>query len=667
MSDTKSLVAYLIEYVDALFLDIAPTYRRPSDWRRDKQRLRYELGYRGSRVATLDLPALGKHFDKCLDQGQYVPSNLFLGGMSRKGVGVPVFMRDLYLQVFDTEGKLRGDASLEAVAHLRTVFMSLKKLRLTCSKERTNDAVKDFIAVERSIQNPSYRWNSEVLLADNDPRPHFGDLDRDRVPGPQLVFWEADREIRSSVNDLETLQQVCDRVSSQFGDLHVEGRTELPKHGPGVVANLRRGTSKFQFPEWSTKVEAIFPQDLYGSTRFGVPFDPDHGGVELCSETSEHYSKLIAVPKTMKGPRLIAAEPVQHQWLQQLVRNQLESRLSSTSLRSCIFFRSQEVNGSRAVEGSLSGNLATIDLSSASDRLSCWTVERTFRANFTILERLHACRTRWLRNVVDPYQDEYLILKKFAPQGSAVTFPVQSIVYACVAIASVILSKGERVTSRSIESASRQVSVFGDDIIVPKDACRYTFSLLHDLGLKVNEDKTFFEGNFRESCGFDAFRGEVVTPPYLAKPGRWTQPNELESFIEIANNYFRKGYWHVASWLDAQYDRLSHRIPVVRVNSDRPGKESFCGAKLDHLQKRWSKSLHREEVRTVTFISKVPILPTTGRDALFQYFIENPDPQTKWESGTRGIPVSTMRLGWIPVEMFEQAVMQSSTTGCLQR
>lgn len=685
--DRNSLVSHLTGYANALSRDIKFAYLSHSDWERDFSRLRHELARKGSRILTLDMPALGKHFDKCLDRGSYKPSRLYLGRVPSKGPQVPVFLRDLYLQVFDLEGKLRDTPNPEVIFLLRTLFMSAKKLRLPYSNRSLHNEVHNFLRIEQEMRRPSLTWDDDYLfswdLSDGpdmqsgrhggvegreesfflglDGNLHFGTsstVQRELNLGDALdptVFPDADgrNPYRVAYDALLLCQQVADIVATQFGNLFQEEENELPKHGPGATAEGGKHTNKYAFHNWPRKLQATFPADYYASPNLGQGLE---SGSEVEMGHSEVPSRLIAVPKTQKGPRLIAAEPIAHQWTQQLIRNQLEGRLANTALRRTISFRDQRPSAVAALRGSVDGSLATIDLSSASDRLACWLVERMFRANHSILIRLHACRTRWLTYENEQGRPEYIRLNKFAPMGSAVTFPVQSIIYAIIAVTAVLIEDEKAVTSRSVEVAARQVRVFGDDIIVPRRAFRLTTKLLGALGLLVNDDKTFGEGNFRESCGMDAWRGDDVTPPYLLEGSPCNNVTRLGAAIAVRNNYYRKGFWNIAYWLESQISRYLKWIPDTPAMLQTVGRASFLGWNDSMCRKRYNERLQREEVRVLLPHRKVYRGPMTATQRLLQWFIEvafrrpNEDQSQilKWESGwTKREDVST-RPGWVP-------------------
>lgn len=689
-SERNSLVSHLTGYLDALSKDIAFGYLCPSELERDISRLKHELARKGTRILTLDMPALGKHFDKCLDKGLYIPSGLYLGKVPSKGVQVPVFLRDLYLQVFDREGKLRATPKTEIIFLLRTLFMSVKKLDLPFSDRSLHEEICKFLDVEREARSPTLAWDRDYLdddLGFDHPdlsSGWLGDMENRNqgesiFPGGRLnshptrristrrrcSLTELARVIDEPLLPFESLvlesipdwglkaqlsyiQQVADVVSAQFGDLREETPFELPKHGPGAVAEGGRHINKYAFPNWPRKLNHEFPSDYYAHPSLGECGWDDAWSGDIGS-SHEPPSRLVAVPKTQKGPRLIAAEPIAHQFIQQLVRNQLEGRLANTAIRSSISFRDQRVSQLRALDGSIDGSLSTIDLSSASDRLTCWLVERMFRANESLLFRLHACRTRWLSIRAESSTGAYYMpLKKFAPMGSAVTFPVQSIIYATLATAVVMYNDGRpRVTSRSVERASRRVTVFGDDIIVPREHHTSVCDILARVGLKVNHDKTYSEGNFRESCGMDAFRGDDVTPPYLREGVKCDRLSQLGSLVSVRNNFYTKGFWHVAYWLDDSMSKYKRFVPDTPVDSIASGRASFLGANSSICRKRHNELLQRWELQVALPIRKVTPGAMDAVHRLLQWFIEKPLPEINWSSGWVKDEAVKTRLGWI--------------------
>lgn len=652
----NSLTLYLSAYIEALFDDLASVYTRPHDWLRDKTRLLHEIRHRGSHVLTIMLPSVGKALDQALDQGRYQPLKDYMCSPKR-GEVVPVFLRDLFSRVFDPcNGMLRDDPDVSAICALRQIYLGAKKLLLPCEPRRVYDEVKDFYRTELECRRSTLDWDSDIPLdrqdglSRADARVGFDRFYQTRDDAQVEMFGGRDSDA-PSFRHLRTLQRVCDRVFSSLGDFSDE-EAFRPRHGTGAVSDLRRGTSKYSFNDWSSTLGNVYPPDLYSTHDFGTS---NELGLPGLWRNREVPSKLISVPKTQKSPRLIAAEPSQNQWIQQLLMQQLIARTQRTSLHNCIRFSDQSWNGDMAVFGSINGAVATIDLSSASDRLTCWVVERAARANHSLLVRLHASRTKWVRNAVEDRVFDYMKLRKFSTMGSAVIFPMQSIIYACIAIASVIASEEEHdVSSDSIERVSRRIRVFGDDIIVPIDSYECIRQYLVYLGLKVNESKTFTGRNFRESCGIDAFRGVDVTPTYLRQVVTSARFSDMSSLLRVSNNFWKRLYWKTADWLRSIARKWDFCVPIVGLSVNQPGYVSFCGSNYNHLTKRWSDRYHTESVRVFQVKTQNNRCRGSARQDLMQWFCEKPRPDLPWEAGSDTDRAVKLRLGWLSTYQLDE-------------
>lgn len=653
-------------FLGAIFADLRPGYgSKTRDWERDYKRSLHELRVRGKRMLTIDLPAARKHFDKCLDVGLYTPSGCFLSKVVSERVKVPAFLRVLYLQVFDMSGKLRDEPCVNAIADIRQFYDVFAKLKDKCDDRYTREAVREFIKNDQDLRNPTLHWNSDDLSLDSINVGGLSLLDGHiDHHGDQLALeltGSGEGEIpRLTSYEIRTLHRVWDIIASQLGDFHDEAAYAdstgdvLPKHGPGRVSNLRKDQSKFTFSDWPSKLERTFPYDRYGVVN--LRHTPILDDASRWPQNREHPSKLIAVPKTATGPRLIGSEPNYHVWVQQLVRFQLEAAVRKTVLRNCISFGDQGPNGQLALRGSRDGSIATVDLKSASDRLSAWTVERVLRRNVTLLERIHACRTRSMRNAVDG-QFDTMVVKKCFTQGNALTFPVQTIIYSMIAIGCQVVtarpSLNSAIKSSVLARASSDVRVFGDDIVVPVGTLPLLSRVLAYLQLKVNPAKTFHTGKFRESCGIDAYDGVDVTPARIKQYSLSPSHEVIESLKQASNNFWLKGMWHVADWITNQLPR--HMLPIVPPH-DSDGLISFCGYSDDHLQKRYNRMLHRYEMRTLSLVSNSKQVPTQSAHDLFE-FLHIGNPKETWlrtlypmdrKIGVVHKQSSVMKTGWRP-------------------
>lgn len=340
--------------------------------------------------------------------------------------------------------------------------------------------------------------------------------------------------------------------------------------------------------------------------------------------------------------------------------------MRGTLLGDSITFRDQGNSRNRALSASMDGKLATIDLSAASDRLSCRLVEYVFQGS-EILDGLHASRTRWLSQNLSDHLPSKLVLRKFATMGSAVIFPIQSIVYCILTVWALRLHDGLHKTFDGIEESFREVTVFGDDIIAPTRALETIKLVLHECGLKVNASKTFGGSNFRESCGMDAFRGHEVTPAYILQPYD-ASPSAMAATVEASNNMFYHGYWYAARTIAHQLPEKELKLlrvvkaPIDKLipRRDQPnyevpgatdgsfGLRSYCGSSDLHLKKVWNQALQRTENIGLAVSCKTDRARGRGSSDLTQYFFEDPDPDFQWSAGKVAAVRLRKRLTRVP-------------------
>jgi hypothetical protein len=329
--------------------------------------------------------------------------------------------------------------------------------------------------------------------------------------------------------------------------------------------------------------------------------------------------------------------------------------LRRTPIASSIHFRDQTYNQRLALRASHTQSHATIDLSSASDRLSCWLVERIFRRLPSLVEALHASRTRWVVNTIDRKSPKHHLLRKFACMGSACTFPVQSYVFCILAVSSVLYSRGIRPTISSVRAASREVLVFGDDIIIPIDCWEQLQGLLSDLGLKVNQAKTFGTGMFRESCGLDAWNGHDVTPTYTITYPDVSRPESIASSVETHNNFVKRGWYGVADYAKSRVlEERRFAIPHVPLGSGTFGWYDHNMVGNDLLRKRFNPFTMQVERHCTVVESTMKRTPTGRNSQLLQYFTEvRPVPFIRGDRiGVAERSRTSIRTRWVPEMML---------------
>nr|UJQ85262.1 MAG: hypothetical protein 3 [Leviviridae sp.] len=476
-------------------------------------------------------------------------------------------------------------------------------------------------------------WGDLVTVSDDDEwsRNHMSvhivqalDYIRPEMVGPSGLFRmeESDSPSSRKVEDfrlLNKIQQVADLIFSTIApfdpisysaNLEEEGHGIGFRHGPGAVAERLKNWDKTQFPNWPHKLEKTFPFRLCGTTPLSLVEQPSF---------HEMAARLIAVPKTAKGPRLIAAEPASHQWCQQLTLRFLFDQCRKIFGSHFIDFKNQSLSGDMVLRASLDRQLATVDLSDASDRLTCWTVERLLRKNPSLLIALHAARTRYIRDEISDIPN-FLSLRKFASQGTATTFPVMSLVMLCIALGSTF-SDTDVITWESLRRRRSQVRVFGDDIILPTHGYERLVRAMELLQLKVNVAKSYVNGHFRESCGVDGYLGYDITP---IKPKTLIadSPASCQAVVDTSNNLFNKGLWYASRTAESLVPtQVRKYLRIVGNNgAGSRGLTSFCGGDERHLEKRWNPRLHRDEVRVWTISVRTVGRPRKDVGGIVDFF-----------------------------------------------
>jgi hypothetical protein len=235
-------------------------------------------------------------------------------------------------------------------------------------------------------------------------------------------------------------------------------------------------------------------------------------------------------------------------------------------------------------------------------------------------------------------------LNKFATMGNAVTFPVESLVFLAISIAAILTERGERVTLGAIKALAGSVAVFGDDIIVPSDQSgAAVVEALESLGFKINVQKSFSEGNFRESCGVDAFRGQVVTPVYWRRLND-SKPESIAANIALHNNLQNRFLMQSARLVATTLPMRG--IPWVDVDSGVLGFQTRCRPTTP-VVRRWNNALQRVEVKVAMITSSQAKTSPVDDGGLLQYFTERPAPTTMWTAGAAQRPVVRKTTGWV--------------------
>lgn len=547
----------------------------------DIKTIHERVEHEGMSFLTITLPTFGKDFQYCLDQGFVVPK-AFLS-FRKTGSCLPSFLRGFTEHVFNTgTGVLLDEPDVEAIYAVRQLTLIFSKMLLPCTPARERKAMSDYVQCDKEVADV------ESCLPDSDV-DEFGRMARLLFSD---VFSSLDREIWSE--------------------------SIVPKHGPGAVAERLTSNGKYRSRYWTRRLEDVFHVGdfLYPNARF-ISDCYEDDGIDFLEPEAELPSRVISVPKTQKTPRIIAIEPSTVQYVQQGVLEALMRSIHSSFLNGFIGTESQEPNQLLAQKGSSDGSLATLDLSEASDRVSSKLVRALMR-NHPLSERaVFACRSE--RASVPG--EGIIPLAKFASMGSALCFPFEAMVFLTIVFLGIEKEQGHRFTKKSeLIDFLGEVRVYGDDIIVPVDYVHTVVDLLEHFGARVGRSKSFWNGQFRESCGKEYYAGQDVSIVKVRQmfPSHRQQVAELVSLVSLRNQMYFIGNWATTKWLDGKIEGLIHHYPTVEPTSPALGRHSFLG----YVSEKEDEHLHRPLVKACVVSSISPRDPLEGSGALLKYFLK---------------------------------------------
>lgn len=570
MSTHNSPAGFYSGLLVSLYHDLVAAKVSQRETRRDVLEIERRLAEEGLGFITKTLPRLGKAIDRSLSQGTKLTIPNF---KKKKGTELPAFCWTLFSSVFHVDGfpicnrksecrdDIRGVAPRDsqvppdesqalAVRALRMLCFCFYKLELPYETEQEDKVIADFIQADGEVP---------------DLYDHLGNEDK-------MVMHTAARLVRRVVN-------MYDPFSG------------IPRHGPGAVATGEIQSEKHKFTRYYERLAQQFPYDKWfycNNDHLCDSFD-ELQGLEV-HETGT--AKVVLVPKDSRGPRLISCEPLEYQWIQQALCSVLVTGIEQHPMTSGrVNFTRQDVNRDLALRSSLTGEYVTLDMKEASDRVGLALVKELFPSRW--YDALYACRTPATK-----LPDGRVVqMKKFAPMGSAVCFPVESLVFWALCVATL------RVKHKlPLRKAVSSVYVYGDDLICRSEYHGSVVSTLPMFGLKLNEDKCCVTGFFRESCGMDAFAGHPVIPVRCRTP--WSQrpkPAVLASYTAQSNELWAQGMWRSSGYIFDHLQKIwGKSIPVVSdknigcIAFVRPG---WSSGSLNRAQWRFNKSLQRHEVR----------------------------------------------------------------------
>jgi hypothetical protein len=294
-----------------------------------------------------------------------------------------------------------------------------------------------------------------------------------------------------------------DPLLAHFVDILSHSRT-----GPG--ASLLANGNDFYTKLFSSRLSCT-SEALYLVYRHYFDAYPEWSAAETLRIDQFGEQKVVVgnrlsfVPKNADTSRVICTEPNLNMFFQLGLGRILEGRLRQ-------FFGidlacQQENNRDLARLGSISNNLSTIDLASASDTVSWGMMHELFPRD--VLSWFGFMRSPSCTLPNGNVEELHMV----SSMGNGFTFPLETIIFSCAVAASYYAADCRLIRPQGGNPGN--FGVFGDDIIIEKQHEDRLVRLLHLLGFEVNAAKSFSEGPFRESCGGDYFNGHPVRGVYI--------------------------------------------------------------------------------------------------------------------------------------------------------
>jgi hypothetical protein len=381
---------------------------------------------------------------------------------------------------------------------------------------------------------------------------------------------------------------VLERFTTSFDELAIQQPLEMSylwsnwRFGPGA-SNGVRGTHTAD-KIWQDMTCTALCEPLVRKLRNMSPYFVTRDGQTKVSGTKQiEGSRLTTVPKNEDTERTIAIEPSGNMCLQLAAGMYLEGALRHIGLD---IRNQQQKNIAMAKRGSEKGDIATLDLKSASDMISIDLVRALVPGVwFDLLMKLRSPTITIPSDGKAGGSGTQVELHMISTMGNGFTFPLMTFII-------VALIYGYRCTKGgpNLFIDWTNTCVFGDDIIIPTSEYAGFVDVLTKAGLIVNHDKSFSEGAFRESCGGDFLNGVDITPFYVkslnAEQDVYVVINQVLAWSCREKIFLHKTLALLRSFIDGR----PHLVPEW-MNPDQGIRTSWCPKRYSYL------SLCKEMVR----------------------------------------------------------------------
>lgn len=422
-------------------------------------------------------------------------------------------------------------------------------------------------------------------------------------------LWEHNVSLLQDASYLtESEEKVLKRASlmikSCLGPLYLEEWFDRCRHGNGVTVGTRFEDTavepKFTFPLSCTRpVASLFTEYLqYDDNLAESMFWLNRGSSKSVFSVVEG-SRATTVPKDNTIDRLIAIEPTLNMFFQQGLMVLMYEKMRDVSL-DVRFLPTKHIQ--LAADSSVTGLLATVDFSSASDCVTIGLARRILPPDW--FEAFWTCRSPTMS-----VGNQQVELPMISTMGNATTFPIETLVFWSLAVATVMEftdqlkeRRGRHNRLLPLDFELDSVSVFGDDCILPTYACEKFIGICQKLGFSINIEKSFWSGRFRESCGGDFLTGRDTRPLFIRAPTD-CRKSSIEAWLYTIFNsacqkyitYFGPLKWvYEKSMIQTMLDIFSELGLLIRpVPSYMPEESGLRWTHIDRISRHYDAPLSR--------------------------------------------------------------------------
>jgi len=321
------------------------------------------------------------------------------------------------------------------------------------------------------------------------------------------ILSNAQRKIQSILGDFDASEFVDNANWGKGASLNIKG----DKLTPPVKFQFENGISRDWFTFSESWIGYVMPRNRWNDKSF----------LNLTS-----VNQLTTVPKNAFIERVIAMEPGINLFYQKSIGTMIRKRLRYVGID---LKHGQQKHQKLARLSSITGDLATIDFSSASDSIAKnlvnWLLPSTW---FSVMDALRSKGTH-----VD---DQYTHYMKFSSMGNGFTFELESLIFYAIACA----------TCEELGIDDKTVSIYGDDVIIDTRAVSIFSESAIFCGFTFNNEKSFSTGYFRESCGSHYYDGIDCKPFYLKD--RISDIYEIYKCLNGARRIFSESYRQPGPW-----------------------------------------------------------------------------------------------------------------------